>query len=104
MEMCTACYMNIVVKHNISKVALWRKCANIFLFLCLQYSVWCSAGHLLHSGGSVTGKRERESERDLDGEDDTLPTSHKLQRQIAEVTSVHSGKQSSMVNITHLNP
>ncbi|KTF91410.1 hypothetical protein cypCar_00009083, partial [Cyprinus carpio] len=55
-----------------------------------------SAGHLLHSGGSVTGKRERESERDLDGEDDTLPTSHKLQRQIAEVTSVHSGKQSSM--------
>uniref|UniRef100_A0A8C1QVA1 Cryptochrome circadian regulator 3a n=1 Tax=Cyprinus carpio TaxID=7962 RepID=A0A8C1QVA1_CYPCA len=79
-------------------------CANIFLFLCLQYSVWCSAGHLLHSGGSVTGKRERESERDLDGEDDTLPTSHKLQRQIAEVTSVHSGKQSSMVNITHLNP
>uniref|UniRef100_A0A8C2JRX8 Cryptochrome circadian regulator 3a n=1 Tax=Cyprinus carpio TaxID=7962 RepID=A0A8C2JRX8_CYPCA len=57
-----------------------------------------SAGHLLHSGGSVTGKRERESERDLDGEDDTLSTSHKLQRQIAEVTSVHatSGNQSSM--------
>ncbi|XP_016086759.1 uncharacterized protein [Sinocyclocheilus grahami] len=55
-----------------------------------------SAGHMLHSGGSVTGKRARESERDLDGEDDTLSTSHKLQRQIAEVTSVHSGKQSSM--------
>ncbi|XP_016350521.1 cryptochrome-1-like [Sinocyclocheilus anshuiensis] len=55
-----------------------------------------SAGHLLHSGGSVTGKRARESERDLDSEDDTLSTSHKLQRQIAEVTSVHSGKQSSM--------
>uniref|UniRef100_A0A672MBS7 Cryptochrome circadian regulator 3a n=1 Tax=Sinocyclocheilus grahami TaxID=75366 RepID=A0A672MBS7_SINGR len=65
-----------------------------------------AAGHLLHSGGSVTGKRERESERDLDGEDDTLSTSHKLQRQIAEVTSVHatSGNQSSMVNITHFNP
>uniref|UniRef100_A0A673MPL9 Cryptochrome circadian regulator 3a n=1 Tax=Sinocyclocheilus rhinocerous TaxID=307959 RepID=A0A673MPL9_9TELE len=69
-------------------------CVNIFLFLCLQYSVWCLAGHLLHSGGSVTGKRARESERDLDGEDDTLSTSHKLQRQIAEVTSIHSGKQS----------
>lgn len=57
-----------------------------------------SAGPLLHSGGSVTGKRERESERDLDSEDDTLSTSHKLQRQIAEVTSVHatSGNQSSM--------
>uniref|UniRef100_A0A673MNT0 Cryptochrome circadian regulator 3a n=1 Tax=Sinocyclocheilus rhinocerous TaxID=307959 RepID=A0A673MNT0_9TELE len=53
-----------------------------------------TAGHLLHSGGSVTGKRARESERDLDGEDDTLSTSHKLQRQIAEVTSIHSGKQS----------
>uniref|UniRef100_A0A673HHW2 Cryptochrome circadian regulator 3a n=1 Tax=Sinocyclocheilus rhinocerous TaxID=307959 RepID=A0A673HHW2_9TELE len=65
-----------------------------------------TAGHLLHSGGSVTGKRERESERDLDDEDDTLSTSHKLQRQIAEVTSVHatSGNQSSMVNITHFNP
>lgn len=72
----------------------------------LRYSVWCSAGHLLHSGGSVTGKRKRESERDLDGEDDTLSTSHKLQRLIAEVTSVHAitGNQSSMVNITCFNP
>lgn len=56
------------------------------------------AGHLLHKGGSVTGKRERESERDLDGEEESLSTSHKLQRQIAEVTSVYasSGNQSSM--------
>lgn len=53
----------------------------------------------------MTGKRERESERDLEGEDDSLSTSHKLQRQIAEVTSVHAtrGNQSSMVNLT-LNP
>ncbi len=66
--------------------------------------MWHSAGHLLHSGGSVTGKRERESERDLDGEDDTLSTSHKLQRLIVEVTSVHatSGNQPSMVNITSI--
>nr|BAA96848.1 cryptochrome 2a [Danio rerio] len=57
-----------------------------------------AAGHLLHKGGSVTGKRERESERDLDGEEESLSTSHKLQRQIAEVTSVYasSGNQSSM--------
>lgn len=67
--------------------------------------MWCSAGHLLHKGGSVTGKRERESERDLDGEDESLSTSHKLQRQNAGVTSVHasSGNQSSTVNITLLN-
>uniref|UniRef100_A0A673HH35 Cryptochrome circadian regulator 3a n=1 Tax=Sinocyclocheilus rhinocerous TaxID=307959 RepID=A0A673HH35_9TELE len=82
----------------------WQQLGLIYPYL--QHSVWCSAGHLLHSGGSVTGKRERESERDLDDEDDTLSTSHKLQRQIAEVTSVHatSGNQSSMVNITHFNP
>lgn len=50
-----------------------------------------------HSG-SVTGKRERETERDIEGEDDCLSTFHKLQRQIEEVTSVHatSGNQSSM--------
>ncbi|XP_052419487.1 cryptochrome circadian regulator 3a isoform X1 [Carassius gibelio] len=62
-----------------------------------------SAGHLLHSGGSVTGKRERESERDLDGEDDALSTSHKFQRQIGEVTSVHvpSRNQSSMLDISY---
>ncbi|KAG1973690.1 cryptochrome-1 [Pimephales promelas] len=52
------------------------------------------SGHLLHTGGNVTGKRERESERDLEGEDDTLSISHKLQRKIAEVT--HFGSQSSM--------
>lgn len=48
----------------------------------------------------MTGKRARESERDIEGEDDSLSTSHKLQRQIAEVTSVHatSASQSSMVN------
>lgn len=57
-----------------------------------------NSGHLLHTGGIVTGKRERESERDLEGEDDTLSISHKLQRKIAEVTSIHatSGIQSSM--------
>lgn len=77
----------------------------MLVLMYLQYSVWCSAGHLLHTGGSVTGKRERESEQDLEGEDDSLSTSHKLQRQIAEVTSVHAtrGNQSSMVNLT-LNP
>ncbi|KAK7145912.1 hypothetical protein R3I93_013594 [Phoxinus phoxinus] len=57
-----------------------------------------NSGHLLHTGGSVTGKRERESERDLEGEDDTLSISHKLQRKIAEVTSVHFGNQSRELN------
>ncbi|XP_067270023.1 cryptochrome circadian regulator 3a [Pseudorasbora parva] len=62
------------------------------------------SGHLLHKGGSVTGKRERESERDLEGEDDPLSISHKLQRQIAEVTSVRatSGNQSKELN-GHIN-
>uniref|UniRef100_A0A4W4ER79 Photolyase/cryptochrome alpha/beta domain-containing protein n=1 Tax=Electrophorus electricus TaxID=8005 RepID=A0A4W4ER79_ELEEL len=50
----------------------------------------CTAiGHLSHTEGSVTGKREREPERDAEGEDDALSISHKLQRQIAEITSVH---------------
>ncbi|KAL6458963.1 hypothetical protein MHYP_G00324350 [Metynnis hypsauchen] len=50
-------------------------------------------GRLLHTGGSVTGKRERESERNAEGDDDTLSTSHKLQRQIAEITSVHAANR-----------
>ncbi|XP_057212065.1 cryptochrome circadian regulator 3a isoform X1 [Triplophysa rosa] len=33
------------------------------------------SGHLLHTGGSVTRKRERESEQDIEGEDDSLSTS-----------------------------
>ncbi|XP_053536314.1 cryptochrome circadian regulator 3a isoform X2 [Ictalurus punctatus] len=48
-------------------------------------------GRVLHIAGRATCKRERESERDTEG-DDTLTTSHKLQRQIAETTTVHGNQ------------
>lgn len=53
----------------------------------------------------MTGKRERESEQDIEEEDDSHSTSHKLPRQIAEATSVHANirNQSSMVNIIQLS-
>ncbi|XP_051964071.1 cryptochrome circadian regulator 3a isoform X1 [Xyrauchen texanus] len=56
------------------------------------------SGHLLHKGGSVMGKRERETDQDTEGEDNALSTSYKLQRHNAEVTSDHatSGNLSSM--------
>lgn len=62
-------------------------------------SSFAVSGRLLHTAGRVTCKRERESERDTEG-DDTVSTSHKLQRQIAELTTVHSinGNQSGIVN------
>lgn len=62
-------------------------------------------GRGLHTAVRVTCKRERESERDTEGED-TLSTYHKLQRQM-EITTVHgtAGKQPGMVNehITSVN-
>ncbi|KAI5610145.1 cryptochrome-1 isoform 2, partial [Silurus asotus] len=54
------------------------------------------SGRAFHTAGRVTCKRERESERDAE-RDDTLSTSHKLQRQIA-ITTVHgaNGSQPDM--------
>ncbi|XP_074501301.1 cryptochrome-1-like [Sebastes fasciatus] len=47
-----------------------------------EFAVPQSPGLLLHSRGSVTGKRERESERDGSGEKDPASCSvHKMQRQ-----------------------
>lgn len=45
------------------------------------------SGLLLHSRGSITGKRERESEREGSGEKDPASCSlHKMQRQSTEVS------------------
>lgn len=57
------------------------------LFWCHTSTRWLTltflhSGLLLHSRGSVTGKRERESERDGSGEKDPASCSvHKMQRQ-----------------------
>ncbi|XP_028848504.1 cryptochrome-1-like [Denticeps clupeoides] len=48
-----------------------------------EFAVPQQPGRLLHTGGSVTGKRERESECDGDG-DEAPSSTHKLQRQNAE--------------------